>query len=448
MPTPSDFSAAVKTMLDAHPRNSRKADHLESWLSDNGIDCSACSLVGDSADKQVGNRIMERVRERRPVLMFVYREPRIAEALERKLISDLTSSASYPEFESALLVKTNADGSASAVTHVLTARDGTAENFFIRMFPEAGAQRVLLGSAASIAPSPNAEEADAVNEGTGGEVLDSLEKSLARSLLQCKNMILHGPPGTGKTFLATRIARHAVALGAPHPDAIEEVQFHQSYSYDDFVQGFRPMEDGSIRLLPGLFLDITARSLQSPATNFVLVIDEINRGNVSQIFGELLSLIEIDKRRAECGRRLLHSPPGASQFFVPGNLLILGMMNTADRSLALVDFALRRRFQFVAIEPMFDQVFVQLAVRHGLPQALAQGIAAKMLPVNEAIASDRRFLGPGHQIGHAYFLPATRPADPTAWVRTVLVSQIGPLLEEYWHDRPEIAKQHLESLLA
>ena len=448
MPTPSDFSTAVKTMIDANPRNSRKADHLESWLSANGIVCSACSLVGKSADKQVGNRIMERVRERRPVLMFVYRETRIAEVLERKLTSDLASSASYPEFETALLVKTDATGSSSAVTHVLKARDGGAEDFFIKMFPKALVQDVAVGSTASITPGPNANEADGGSEGAGDGVLDSLEESLARSLLQCKNMILHGPPGTGKTYLATRIARHAVALGAPHPEAIEEVQFHQSYSYDDFVQGFRPIEDGSIQLRPGLFLDIAARAIQSPSTNFVMVIDEINRGNVSQIFGELLSLIEIDKRCTEYARRLLHSRAGAPKFFVPNNLLILGMMNTADRSLALVDFALRRRFRFVAIEPMFDAAFVQLATRHGLPQALAQGIAAKMLPVNDAIASDRRFLGPGHQIGHAYFLPAARPADPEAWLRTVLLSQIGPLLEEYWHDRPEIAKRHLESLLS
>ena len=283
-------------MIDANPRNSRKADHLESWLSENGIDCSACSLVGDSAEKQVGNRIMERVRERRPVLMFVYRETRIAEALERKLILDLASSASYPEFESALLVKTDADGSESSVTHVLKARDGKAKDFFVEMFPQAVVGRVSLGSSASTPPGPSANEADVSSEGAGDGAVDSLEESLARSLLQCKNMILHGPPGTGKTYLATRIARHAVALGTPHPEAIEEVQFHQSYSYDDFVQGFRPMEDGSIRLRPGLFLDITARAIHSPTTNFVLVIDEINRGNVSQIFGELLSLIEIDKR--------------------------------------------------------------------------------------------------------------------------------------------------------
>lgn len=163
-------------------------------------------------------------------------------------------------------------------------------------------------------------------------------------LLSKKAMILQGPPGVGKTFLARKLGY--AALKAVDDERLEMVQFHQSYSYDDFVRGYRPMpgKAGSFGLQNGIFYNFCKKAMQDPEREYVFIIDEINRGNLSQIFGELLMLIEADKRGPEYALPLIYHEPGEPRFYVPSNLYLIGLMNMADRSLAMVDYALRRRF--------------------------------------------------------------------------------------------------------
>jgi MoxR-like ATPase len=273
-------------------------------------------------------------------------------------------------------------------------------------------------------------------------------REVGESALHCHNVILQGPPGTGKTFLARSVAEVIIASSPSGQGDFQEVQFHQAYSYEDFVQGFRPAQEGGYRLQPGVFFELCETAAEDPTQNFVMLVDEINRGNVSQILGELMSLIETDKRDPAFAKRLLYSSSEQDSFYVPPNVYVIGMMNTADRSLAIVDFALRRRFRFYDVDPEFGEEFVRLAIKRGVPETLARKVGSRCKQLNERIAADRRFLGPGHRIGHAYFLPSRPPADAEAWYRAVISAQIAPLLSEYWHDRPEVAVEEVEALLA
>ena len=166
-----------------------------------------------------------------------------------------------------------------------------------------------------------------------------------------KNLILQGAPGVGKSFVAKRLAY--LLLNEQDAGRIESVQFHQSYSYEDFVQGYRPDKKGGFLLRDGIFHRFCEKAAISPNRRHVFIIDEINRGNLSKILGELMLLIDHDKRGPSWATSLTYSEPNEPLFFVPENIYLLGMMNTADRSLSIVDYALRRRFSFVSLEPMF-----------------------------------------------------------------------------------------------
>ncbi|MDH2998573.1 hypothetical protein A1D22_02075 [Pasteurellaceae bacterium LFhippo2] len=253
-----------------------------------------------------------------------------------------------------------------------------------------------------------------------------------------KNLILQGAPGTGKTWLAKRLA-YAI-IQQKDSSKVKAVQFHPNLSYEDFVRGWRPNGDGKLSLQDGSLMEITKKALNDPNTNYVLVIEEINRGNPAQIFGEMLTLLESDKRNPESALELAYKVNEYERIYLPNNLYIIGTMNIADRSLALVDFALRRRFSFVELEPNFSNKWQNwLKEKFHFDDNFIKKIHSRILQVNEQICQE---LGDQFRIGHSYFTPPENcEIQPEIWFKQVVQNEIIPLLNEYWFDSPEKAQQ-------
>ena len=251
-----------------------------------------------------------------------------------------------------------------------------------------------------------------------------------------KNVILQGAPGVGKTFAAKRLAYSI--MGVKDPSRVMMVQFHQSYSYEDFIMGFRPTQKGGFELKHGAFYDFCkSAEVDSEDTPYFFIIDEINRGNLSKIFGELFMLIESDKRGIEL--KLLYAD---EKFSVPKNVYIIGMMNTADRSLAMMDYALRRRFAFFNMDPGFNtKGFRQY--QEGLQSEKFNKLIERVESLNADIASDDS-LGEGFCIGHSYFCELKETSDQT--LSGIVEFELAPLLKEYWFDEPAKAKTWIEDL--
>jgi len=259
-------------------------------------------------------------------------------------------------------------------------------------------------------------------------------------LTRKKNVILAGPPGVGKTFTAKRLAYSI--MGAKDPSRVQMVQFHQSYSYEDFMMGYRPTKAGGFTLAEGPFYRFCEEARTDDDDRpYFFIIDEINRGNISKIFGELLMLIEADKRGQDL--RLLYKN---ETFAVPANLHIIGMMNTADRSLAVLDYALRRRFGFFEMSPGFDSVgFTRWQQDAGSPTL--DRIVAVVVDLNRAIADDPA-LGQGFAIGHSFLSQPTDSDADDAWLYSVVEDELVPLLDEYWFDEPAKAEEWAGKLRA
>lgn len=269
------------------------------------------------------------------------------------------------------------------------------------------------------------------------------------ALSEKRNLVLQGPPGVGKTFVAARIAK--ALIGSDDLSRIATIQFHQSYSYEDFIQGFRPTAKGTFDLRYGIFHQFCRRAQRDEATGrpYVFIIDEINRGNLSRIFGELMMLIEADKRGKEWAVPLAYAADPEDKFYVPENLYVIGTMNTADRSLAMVDYALRRRFRFMALRPEFaSPSFVAHLEARGVDTALVKRIVTRMKALNDVIAADTKNLGPGYEIGHSFFCPRNGTVADESWYRRVVQSEIGPLIQEYWFDDDKKVDEQRAALLA
>lgn len=263
-----------------------------------------------------------------------------------------------------------------------------------------------------------------------------------------KNLILQGPPGTGKTWLAKRLA--FALMGQKDDSKVRAVQFHPNLSYEDFVRGWRPTGEGKLSLADGVFMEAIKAASKDPSSKFVVVIEEINRGNPAQIFGELLTLLEAGKRTPNEALELCYPDADGKRrpVHIPENLYVVGTMNIADRSLALVDLALRRRFAFVGLEPRLGQVWRDWVVKEcAVDPDLVADIERRIAELNDQIATDAR-LGKQFRIGHSYVTPAHRleAGDTKKWFQQVVDTEIGPLLDEYWFDAPDEAQKAIARL--
>ena len=275
---------------------------------------------------------------------------------------------------------------------------------------------------------------------------EKLTKTLQR-FRDKKNLILQGPPGTGKTWLAKRLA--FALLGRSDEGKVRVVQFHPNLSYEDFVRGWRPSGDGNLSLVDGPFLKAIDTAQGDSDSDYVVVIEEINRGNPAQIFGEMLTLLEPDKRDKSNALELSYPRYDGELVWLPENLYVIGTMNLADRSLAIVDFALRRRFAFIDLEPQIGEKWRNWVHEHnGIDIAILRQIENRINALNEELAQDSS-LGPQYKIGHSYITPShtTSIPNPIEWFQQIVETEIYPLLREYWFDDAEKVEKAKDKLL-
>ncbi len=249
-----------------------------------------------------------------------------------------------------------------------------------------------------------------------------------------KNIILQGPPGTGKTWLAKKLA--FALIGQRDDSKVKAVQFHPNLSYEDFIRGWRPSGEGKLTLVDGPFMKMIDNALKDPDSKHVIVIEEINRGNPAQVFGEMLTLLETDKRAPDEALELSYKRESGERIYIPSNLYVIGTMNIADRSLALVDLALRRRFAFIDLQPTLGKAWHDwVQDKNGINLEFLYDIEKRLNTLNEKISTDPS-LGAQFQVGHSYVTPAVGMdiIDAKEWFGEVVETEIGPLLDEYWFD--------------
>ena len=321
--------------------------------------------------------------------------------------------------------------------------------------PEDDEEEVLIQPMSSSAVAPDSSPT-AVPPYTIDHILEEgcfLDRSALENMLDRwevkKNLVLQGPPGTGKTWLARRLA--FALVGQRDESKVRPVQFHPNLSYEDFVRGWRPSGDGRLSLVDGLFMEAVRAARADATTKIVVVIEEINRGNPAQIFGELLTLLEAGKRNPREALQLCYPDPVDGQrrpVYLPENLYVIGTMNLADRSLALVDMALRRRFAFVSLEPRLGESWRRWVVEQGrVDPGLATEIERRILALNQRITADHR-LGSQYRVGQSFVTPTAPLAQggTRTWFLQVVETELQPLLEELWYENPDEAGRAVAEL--
>jgi 5-methylcytosine-specific restriction protein B len=254
------------------------------------------------------------------------------------------------------------------------------------------------------------------------------------TLKRKKNIVLQGPPGTGKTWLGKRLA--FALVGERNEQKVKAVQFHANLSYEDFIRGWRPSGNSTLELVDGPFLEMVYFAQNNPDSNFVIVIEEINRGKPSQIFGEILTLLEADKRTPNEALELTYGNEKNKKVYIPENFYVIGTMNIADRSLALVDLALRRRFSFIDLTPQLGEPWKNwLKDNFRFSSEFLSNIESRINGLNQSI-SNEPLLGEQFQVGHSYVTPVLghEISDPEGWFKEVVTTEIYPLLQEYFFD--------------
>ena len=279
-----------------------------------------------------------------------------------------------------------------------------------------------ITTAISAEPEPESNEPGRIY--TIDDILEEgcfLEESKLTEMLsrlgEKQNLILQGPPGIGKTWLAKRLAY--ALIGQKADDKVRSVQFHPNLSYEDFVRGYRPSSDGKLELVDGPFIEVIDAAREDQSSRHVIVIEEINRGNPAQILGEMLTLLESDKRNEDEALELTYRKHDGERVHIPENLYVIGTMNMADRSLAMVDFALRRRFAFVNMEPELNEPWLGwVHEQSGIGLDSLLQIKNKLDSLNQTIADDPN-LGPQFRIGHSFVTPTDRIDDADDWFRHI-----------------------------
>lgn len=274
---------------------------------------------------------------------------------------------------------------------------------------------------------------------------------IKNTLIRKKNIIFQGVPGVDKTFCAKKL--FFSIIGKKDDTKIKTVQFHQSYSYEDFIQGFRPNKDGKFELKNGIFYNLVKEACEEyekaeqekrKALEYCIIIDEINRGNLSKVFGELMMLIEGDKRKKEWAIKLTYSPE--EDFYIPKNLYIIGTMNTADRSLTMIDYALRRRFSFITLNPAFENKKLEnyLINDEGIDDEFATKITQMYIQLNRFIKDT--FKNDNFIIGHSYFINQLDRDKLESSYKEIVEYDIKPLLEEYFFGEEEKINEALNKI--
>jgi 5-methylcytosine-specific restriction protein B len=327
----------------------------------------------------------------------------------------------------------------------------SSKDALVKSFPEMTYFSWKRGGVPVVVGDLGDSEADSILDAYGiediqaeGCFMSEEELSQILDLLERKNnLILQGAPGTGKTWLAKRIG--FALVGHRNADNLTAMQFHSNMSYEDFVRGWRPTSSGSLELVDGPFLQMIEKAKANLEQKYVFIIEELNRGNPAQIFGELLTLLEADKRSPKEALRVTYERDGEPGVYIPKNLYVIGTMNLADRSLALMDFAFRRRFGFQKMEPTFNETWLNWLTDRGIDADVCRKIRLAMHDLNSTISEDVN-LGQAYQIGHSFFTPSSEIVDANAWLANVVESEIAPTLNEYWFDDSELVMRNVAAL--